>query len=113
MSPGCEGNVLPLLWLIPAFPLAGFLILALSGNRRLPHAFTSLVGVGSIGLSALLTVLLGAEFLLSPPAGSAYAQTIWTWIAAGGLNLGIDLRLDSLSLTMIFVVTFVGFLIHL
>jgi len=54
--------VLPFLWLIPAFPLAGFLILALSGNRRLPHAFTSLVGVGSVGLSALLAVLLGAEF---------------------------------------------------
>ncbi len=105
--------MLPFLWLIPALPLAGFLILALSGNRRLPHAFTSLVGVGSVGLSALLTVLLGAEFLISPPAGSAYAQTIWPWIAAGGLNLGIDLRLDSLSLTMIFVVTFVGFLIHL
>jgi NADH-quinone oxidoreductase subunit L len=105
--------VFPLLWLIPAIPLASFLVLALLGDRRLPHAVTSWLGAGSVGLSALLTILIGAQFFAAPPAGSAYVQTLWTWIDSGGLKLGIDLRLDSLSLTMIFVVTFVGFLIHL
>jgi NADH-quinone oxidoreductase subunit L len=104
--------VLNLLWSVPIIPLAGFAILAL-GGRRLPHAVTSIVGVGSVGLSALLTGLIGAQFLLAPPAGSIFTQTLWRWISVNGLALGIDLRLDSLSLTMSFVVTFVGFLIHL
>ena len=105
--------MLSFLWLVPAFPLAGFIVLTLLGNRRLPHAVTSMVGVGSVGLSALLTLLIGAVFLASRSAGSAFDQSIWTWMNVGGLNLAVAFRLDSLSLTMIFVVTFVGFLIHL
>ncbi len=105
--------MLPLLWLVPAFPLAGFLVLTLLGGRRLPHGATTLIGVGSVGLSALLTLLLGAEFLIAPPANSAFVQTLWTWMSVGNLNLAVSFRLDSLSLTMIFVVAFVGFLIHL
>ncbi len=104
--------MLTLLWLIPILPAAGFAVLAL-GGRRLPHGFTSVVGVGTVGLSALLTALIGAQFLLAPPSGGAFTQTLWPWISADGLALGIDLRLDSLSLTMSFVVAFVGFLIHL
>jgi NADH-quinone oxidoreductase subunit L len=104
--------VLNLLWLVPVLPLAGFCFLAL-GGRRVPHKAASIVGVGSVGLAALLTGLIGAQFLLAPPAGAAFAQTLWPWLHADGLALGIDLRLDPLSLTMSFVVTFVGFLIHL
>jgi NADH-quinone oxidoreductase subunit L len=105
--------LLSLLWLVPALPLAGFIVLTLLGNRRLPHAVTSMVGVGSVGLSALLTLLIGVAFLAPPNAGSAFDQSVWTWMNVGGLNLAVAFRLDSLSLTMIFVVTFVGFLIHL
>jgi NADH-quinone oxidoreductase subunit L len=104
--------VLNLLWLVPILPLAGFCLLAL-GGRRIPHAAVSVIGVGTVGLSALLTAAIGAQFLIAPPAGAVFARTLWGWISVGGLNLGIDLRLDSLSLTMMFVVTFVGFLIHL
>jgi NADH-quinone oxidoreductase subunit L len=104
--------VLSLVWLVPIFPLAGFCVLAL-GGRKVPRAVASLVGVGTAGLAALLTALIGAQFLLAPPAGAAFAQTLWSWINVNGLRLGIDLRLDALSLTMAFVVTFVGFLIHL
>ena len=53
------------------------------------------------------------EFLAAPPVNSAFVQSLWTWITIGNLNLTVAFRLDSLSLTMIFVVTFVGFLIHL
>jgi NADH-quinone oxidoreductase subunit L len=104
--------VLNLLWLVPVLPLAGFCFLAL-GGRRVPRRAVTAVGVGSVGLAALLTGWIGARFLLAPPAGSAFAQTLWPWLRVGGLDLGIDLRLDPLSLTMSFVVTFVGFLIHL
>jgi NADH-quinone oxidoreductase subunit L len=104
--------MLGLLWLVPALPYAGFLILALAG-RRLSRRWVAFVGVGSVGLSALLTLVLGGSFLLRPPAGRAFAQTLWSWIDVAGFRPRIAFRLDALSLIMILVVTTVGFLIHL
>jgi NADH-quinone oxidoreductase subunit L len=60
-----------------------------------------------------VTFLVGASFLLSPPVGGATTQTLWTWIDVAGFRPEIALRLDALSLIMVLVVTFVGFLIHL
>ncbi len=104
--------MLALTWLIPALPFAGFAILALAGGR-LSKRVVSLIGVGAVGLSALLAFAVGGDFLASPPPGGAYNQTLWSWIAAGDLAVSIGLRLDALSLIMVLVVTGVGFLIHL
>jgi NADH-quinone oxidoreductase subunit L len=104
--------MLGFLWLIPVLPFAGFVILALWG-RPLSHRGVSIVGVGSVGLSALLSILAGVIFLVSPPAGNAYTQELWSWIQVGRFTPAIAFRLDALSLVMVLVVTFVGFLIHL
>jgi NADH-quinone oxidoreductase subunit L len=42
-----------------------------------------------------------------------YSQTIWLWLSVGAFAPSIAFYLDALSLTMVFVITFVGFLIHL
>jgi len=104
--------MLELLWLIPALPLAGFFILALTGER-LSRRFSACIGVGSIGLSAVLSALIGISYITSSAAGHAYSQTLWTWFHVAGLSPKITFYLDSLSLVMVAVVTFVGFLIHL
>jgi NADH-quinone oxidoreductase subunit L len=70
------------------------------------------VGVGSVGLSALITILVAVSFLSAPPAGNSYTQLLWTWISVAGFEPQIGLHLDALSLVMVLVVTFVGFLIH-
>jgi NADH-quinone oxidoreductase subunit L len=98
------------LWLIPAVPLWGFLVLALTG-ARLPRRVASIIGVGSIGLSAIITIVIAFEFVFSPPPGTRFIQHLWTWIAVDNFRPGISLYLDALSLIMIFVVTYVGFLI--
>ena len=103
--------MLQFLWLIPALPFAGFLILAL-GGRRLSRVQAAAVGVGSVGLSMVLTILIGARFIGSPP-GNAPVQVLWTWMSVGGFRPEIAFRLDALSLTMTAVITVVGFLIHL
>ncbi len=100
-----------LLWLIPAFPIAGFLFLALAGTR-LSRRAVSIVGAGSVGLSALVSLWIAGQFFVSPPAGYAYTQTIWNWLDVGSLHLPIAFYLDPLSLIMTLVVTCVGFLIH-
>ena len=70
-----------LLFLIPALPFAGFLVLALAG-RRLSKATVALVGAGSVGLSALLTMVMAIEFIGSQ--GEAFTQTLWTWMQFDG-----------------------------
>ncbi|MBX5438223.1 MAG: NADH-quinone oxidoreductase subunit L [Thermoflavifilum sp.] len=104
--------MLPLLWLVPAFPLAGFLLLALFG-LKMPARAIAWIGTTSIGLSAALTLWIGIQFLTQPPAGYQYAQTLWTWFDVNGFAPGIAFYLDPLSLVYIFVITFVSFFIHL
>jgi NADH-quinone oxidoreductase subunit L len=103
--------VISLLWLIPALPFASALILVLIGSR-LSKRFAASLGAGSIGLSAAITILVAFSFITSPPPAGSYSQLLWTWINVGGFRPQIGLYLDSLSLVMLLVVTFVGFLIH-
>ena len=98
------------LWLVPTWPLAGFLLLACTAGR-LPRLAVAIVGAGSVGLSALTTLVVGAAFL--DAGGTPYAQTLWTWMAVGGFQPAFTLYLDGLSLVMLGVITGVGFLIHL
>ena len=97
--------------LIPILPLLGFLILSLFGGR-LPRKFAALIGAGSVGVSALLTLIIGLSFLLSQNSGGVIAVNLWDWLSTGGLTASITFRLDALSLVFIFVITFIGFLIH-
>ncbi len=104
--------MLNLLYLIPAFPLAGFVVLALLG-KRMPKNLVALIGAGSVGLSALLALLIAISFVSAPPKDHVFIQTLGTWFDVGDLNIAFSLSLDSLSLLMTLVITFVGFLIHL
>jgi NADH-quinone oxidoreductase subunit L len=104
--------MLQLLWLIPALPLAGFVLLTLL-NRRLSRAAAAAIGTGSVGLAAVMAILVAASFMLSPPAGHHYHQVLWTWFDAGGLRPQIAFYLDSMTVIFILVITCVGFLIHL
>ncbi|MEJ2710173.1 MAG: NADH-quinone oxidoreductase subunit L [Anaerolineales bacterium] len=101
------------MWLIPALPLLGFLALTLLSGANLSRRSTAFIGVGSVGLSALMALILAANFLLTPPPNHSFIQTYWVWINAAYFSPSIAFHLDSLSLIMILVVTFVGFLIHL
>jgi NADH-quinone oxidoreductase subunit L len=100
------------LWLIVALPFASALVLAVFGSR-FSRSATAAVGVGSIGLSALITILVAVSFFSAPPSGNSYTQVLWTWINVAGFEPEIGFYLDALSLVMVLVVTFVGFLIHI
>jgi NADH-quinone oxidoreductase subunit L len=101
-----------LLWLVPTLPFAGFVTLALLG-RRYPHKVTAAVGVGSVALSAAVALLISINFLFSPPPNHTYVEVFWTWVHVGEFTPNVAFHLDALSLVMMLVVTFVGFLIHL
>jgi len=96
---------------IPLFPLVSFIILfATQGNLgKLPVA---ILGVGSIGLSATIVMLIAFQWLTSG-ATEPHIYTITSWISVAGFNPRFSFLLDGLSLTMMLVITGVGFLIHL
>ncbi len=99
-----------LLWLIPILPFAGSLILIVAGTR-LPKRLVPVIGAGSVGLSALITLLIGIDFI-SQETSPVIKQVLWQWIDVAGFSPAFGFHLDSLSLAFIFVITFVGFLIH-
>ncbi|MGU5678462.1 NADH-quinone oxidoreductase subunit L [Aeromonas allosaccharophila] len=101
-----------LLYLTFLFPLLGWLVQAFSLSR-FGERTSALIGVGSIGLSALTTLWVGIDFLGNPPEGGVYVQRLWQWMAVGNFTPSFSLALDGLSLTMLGVVTGVGFFIHL
>lgn len=102
-----------LLYLTILLPLIGFLLLAFSRGRWSENT-SATVGVGSIGLAALVTVHVAIDFLGQKAAGvQLYEQSLWNWMSVGDFNIGVTLVLDGLSLTMLSVVTGVGFFIHM
>ena len=100
------------LFLTFVFPLIGFLLLSFS-RGRLSENLSALIGVGSVGLSAATSAWIIYQFNVSPPEAGVFTQQLWVWMSVEGFAPGFTLHLDGLSLTMLGVVTGVGFLIHL
>ena len=98
------------LWLVPALPFVGALILIVASNK-LPKSVSGFTGAGSVGLSALVSIILGFRFL--GDSSIIIKQNLWSWFSVGGFAPNFAFHLDALSMVFIFVITFVGFLIHL
>src|SRR5580658_4472002 len=101
-----------LLFVIFLAPFLGFVALTI-GRSRLSESAATAIGIGTLGVSALTTVAVGIEFFVHPPPAGAFSQPLWQWFDVGGFAPRFALRLDGLSLTMLGVITGVGFFIHL
>ena len=97
------------LWLIPLFPLIGFLLNGLFG-RRLAKPAVNIIAVGSVAVSfAYVLWVLSALY----PIASPHSESYFTWIQSGTLRIGFDLTVDRLTAVMLIVVTGVGLIIHI
>jgi NADH-quinone oxidoreductase subunit L len=105
-------DLVELVWLIPALPLAGFLLLVAFGRR-----------IGEPGAGWLATLMCGGAFGATllvflglvdhPEDDRAYVQTLFEWLPVGGLQVDVGFLVDPLSVTMALFVTGIGTLIHL
>src|SRR5579871_4506179 len=97
------------LWLIPVFPLIGFLLNGIFG-RRFSKAVVNAIAIGSVVLAFAWVVktLLGLGDLTA-----GHTEQYFTWIQSGTLNVGADFTVDRLTAIMLLVVTGVGSLIHI
>ncbi|MFN7940668.1 MAG: NADH-quinone oxidoreductase subunit L [Thermoanaerobaculia bacterium] len=102
--------MLDLFWLIPLLPLAGAAVNALLVRNRQKSLVTA-VGVG-FPLAALALALGCLWEFATAHHGEAYRQVLYSW-TTGELSIPVSFLLDRLSAVMLFVVTFVGFWIHL
>jgi len=101
----------PLLWTIPALPLAAVALNLLAGDR-LRKGGTVWLGCGSVGLAFLAALRAVLELASLPPAERTITEHVYTWMRVGDFRADVSFLLDPLSAVMILVVTGVGFLIH-
>lgn len=105
-------TMLDMVWLVPIFPLAAFLLLVFLGGR-LARRWVTFFATVPTGLSALLALLIAGTFIGRPPSGAAYVVTLWTWLRIGDFAPELSFYVDPLAVIMILVVSFVGFFINL
>jgi len=104
--------MLNLVWLIPALPLAGFLLIFLFG-RILGEPRAGILATAMTASSFL--VVVGVYFdLLSRTAEERHnVVTLFSWLPVGSLHIDMALLADPLSITMALFITGIGTLIHL
>jgi NADH-quinone oxidoreductase subunit L len=104
-------GVFELLWLVPALPLVGAVLNLFLGKRF--GAVAGALASGLLAASFALSASFVAKLLTLPPGGRLVTRHLFDWIRVGNLNVGADIRLDTLSAVMILVVTGIGTLIHI
>jgi NADH-quinone oxidoreductase subunit L len=105
--------MLDVVWLIPALPLAGFLIILLFGRRLGDPKAGYLATLMCLGA---FIVTVGVYFdLLSLPGEerTTNINRVFSWVPVGSLKVDLAFLADPLSITMCLFVTGIGTLIHL
>ncbi|HET9770352.1 MAG TPA: NADH-quinone oxidoreductase subunit L, partial [Acidimicrobiia bacterium] len=98
---------LDLAWLIPAFPLAGVVILFL-GRRHLKEPASGWIATLMMAASFVTAVLVALELMSFDEHERQVYEKGVEWITAGGFSVRFSLLVDPLSITMVLFVTGVG-----
>jgi NADH-quinone oxidoreductase subunit L len=99
------------LWLIPLAPFIGFLLNGLFGKRAGKGVVTAVALLGSL-TPAVLGTWAAIQYHAVSPHGERWVDHVYSWIASGNIGTEVAFQLDPLSIVMLMVVTWVGFLIH-
>jgi NADH-quinone oxidoreductase subunit L len=76
----------------------------------MPRKLVAIFGAGSVGLAALVVLVVGLQFMQSQ---TPFTVHLWTWMRIGDFAPGFTFYVDQLTLVMMSIITGVGFLIHL
>jgi NADH-quinone oxidoreductase subunit L len=104
--------ILTHLWIIIALPLLGAAINGLLG-KNFSKPLVNAIGVGSVSLAFLAAMEAIREFTQLSPEQIPWVRSYFTWITAGIFKVDFALHVDQLTVVMLFVVTFVGLLVHI
>jgi NADH-quinone oxidoreductase subunit L len=101
-----------LVWLVPALPLAGALLLVVFGGR-IGEPRAGWLATLATASSFVVTVLVHFDLLGSPAEERSHVVRLFSWIGVGALQVDLAFLVDPLSITMALFVTGIGSLIHL
>jgi NADH-quinone oxidoreductase subunit L len=104
--------VVDVVWLIPALPLAGFLLILLFG-RRLGDPKSGYLAAAMVGGAFIVTVGVFADLMSKSAEERRHIATLFHWVPVGSLRIDMAFLADPLSITMCLFVTGIGTLIHL
>ncbi|MBN9460371.1 MAG: NADH-quinone oxidoreductase subunit L [Burkholderiales bacterium] len=96
-------------YLLAAFaPLAGALVAGLLGRRigRAGAHWVTIIGVAVSFLASMWT-------LFDVLQGNTFNGTLYRWASIGGVNVEVGFLIDTLTATMMTVVTFVSLMVHI
>ena len=99
-------------WLVLAFPLAGFLIIAL-GHRALPGRAAGWLATGAIGAAFAASIGALVALLGEPHDARQLTSSLYDYASAAGIEIKLGILVDPLALIMCLVVSGVSALIHL
>ncbi|MDP4263761.1 MAG: NADH-quinone oxidoreductase subunit L [Bacteroidota bacterium] len=100
-------NALHIAWLIPLFPLLGFLVNGL-GRKYLSKPVIGVIGSGVILASFVMSIWV----FMQVKNGNTHIAEYFNFINAAGLKIPFAFQLDQLSSLFLLIITGVGFLIH-
>src|SRR6478609_5862569 len=99
-------------WLIPALPLAGFLIILVAG-RKLGDPKAGWLATTMLGAAFVVAVGVFIDMVSKSGDDRTHVVKLFTWIPVGALHVDMAFLVDPLSITMCLFVTGIGALIHL
>ncbi len=91
-------------------PLAGSLIAGLFG-KAIGRSGAHWVTIIGVAVSSILSMIVYKHHMIDGAAD--YNQALYTWLSSGGIDFQIGFLIDPLSVTMMVVVTFVSWMIHI
>ena len=96
--------------MIVVAPLVGAIITGLFG-RSVGRAGAHCISIIGVGVSFFLSLVVFWRIVIDGEA--SYNENLYTWLESGGIPFQIGFLIDELSATMMVVVTFVSWMVHI
>lgn len=100
-------NAFQIVWLVPFFPLLGFLITGLL-RKQLSKSLIAIIGCGTV----LIPFIMSIWIFIQVKNGNSHVAEYFNFISAGSLQVPFAFQIDALSSLFLLIVTGVGFIIH-
>ena len=107
-----KSSMLDYIWLVPALPLFGAVLLLLFG-KRIGEPIAGWIATALMFGSFVVSIVMFVALRRLPSGQHAHTVKLFDWFASGGFKVSMGFLADPLSVTWILFVTGVATLIHL
>jgi NADH-quinone oxidoreductase subunit L len=99
--------------LVPLLPLTGFLINFLIGKRINSEKVSGFISSFFVFIPFVISAVYFFRLLNMPPESRSITLDYFNWINAGNFSVNYSYLIDPLSISLLLIITGIGFLIHL